>query len=354
MYYGLHYTKSEFWEGICFVHFLPLSFLLGPSLFYYVKHTVSEDKSFGVLDGLHLLPAVFVGIACLPFTTLPLDVKTRMAHEIVNITEDYNLPFRWVSFEQLLYGRSIHVLMYAGLSLGYFFWNKRQLVEKYGIIPTNHRVIQRWFFTLVAFQVIIACTSLGHMITLYTRPFSIFGLSFVEIFSEEHFFRICGGGFFIQNFFLFLYPNILYGNISYTEDLAQMTTLKKLKSSLTKQVKSNGFEEDLEALIHPYLAENPFIKSNFTLSQMSFDLKVPERFLSNYFNQELNKTFGEWKNDLRIRYACQLIEEGSAKKLTLEAISTEAGFVSRSKFIDAFKARMGLTPSAYIKKMQGT
>ena len=111
MYYGLHYTKSEFWEGICFVHFLPLSFLLGPSLFYYVKHTVSEDKSFGVLDGLHLLPAVFVGIACLPFTTLPLDVKTRMAHEIVNITEDYNLPFRWVSFEQLLYGRLIHVLM---------------------------------------------------------------------------------------------------------------------------------------------------------------------------------------------------------------------------------------------------
>ena len=60
------------------------------------------------------------------------------------------------------------------------------------------------------------------------------------------------------------------------------------------------------------------------------------------------------ENDLRIRYACQLIEEGSAKKLTLEAISTEAGFVSRSKFIDAFKARMGLTPSAYIKKMQGT
>jgi len=205
VYYGLHYSKSEFWEGICFVHFLPLSFLLGPSLFYYVKHTVSEDKSFGILDGLHLLPAVFVGIACLPFTTLPLDVKTRMAHEIVNITEDYNLPFQWVSFEQLLYGRSIHVLMYAGLSLGYFFWNKRQLVEKFGTTPTNHRVIQRWFFTLVAFQVIIACTSLGHMVTLYARPFSIFGLSFVEIFSEEHF-----SGSVVEVF----YPKFLFVPIS--------------------------------------------------------------------------------------------------------------------------------------------
>ena len=83
---------------------------------------------------------------------------------------------------------------------------------------------------------------------------------------------------------------------------------------------------------------------------MSFDLKIPERVLSNYFNKELNKTFGEWKNDLRIDYASRLIHEGNAKKLTIEAISTLSGFVSRSKFIDAFKARKGVTPSIYIKE----
>jgi AraC-like DNA-binding protein len=86
---------------------------------------------------------------------------------------------------------------------------------------------------------------------------------------------------------------------------------------------------------------------------MSFDLKIPERFLSNYFNKEMKKTFGEWKNDLRIEYACQLIEEGNAKKITIEAISTDAGFVSRSKFIDAFKARKNVTPSVYIKEKAG-
>ncbi|MHA8065302.1 helix-turn-helix domain-containing protein [Aquirufa sp. ROCK2-A2] len=350
VYFGLHYSKLEFWEGICFVHFLPLSFLLGPLLFLYIKHTVSSKKNFQIIDSIHLLPALFVAIACLPFTTLPLDVKTKMAHEIVNITEDYRLNFYWVTFEQLLYARSLHVIIYAIISLIYFFVNKRILLNQFGILPNNHVIIQRWFFTLIFLQVLIASTSLGHMITLYFEPFPILGISSIELFSEEHFFRICGGGFFIQNFFLFLFPKILYGNISYTLTNDEETTFQKIKSSFAKQIKNNFESEKLGPIIDAYLIDEPFIKKEFTLSQMSFDLKIPERALSNYFNKELNKTFGEWKNDLRINYACQLIDKGAAKKITIEAISSEVGFVSRSKFIDAFKSRKGVTPSAYIKE----
>ncbi|MBP6054896.1 MAG: helix-turn-helix transcriptional regulator [Cytophagaceae bacterium] len=349
VYFGLHYSKMEFWEGICFVHFLPLSFLLGPTLFYYVKHTVSENKSFSWTDALHLIPAIFVGFATLPFTRLPLEVKTEIAHQIVNFTEDYSLNFNWVTFEQLLYGRSIHVILYAILSIGYFFWNKHMLLQKYGSIPTNHPIIQRWFFTLITLQVVIASTSLGHMITLYFKPVYFLGISSQSIFSEEHFFRICGGGFFIQNFFLFLFPNILYGNISYSLDLDSASTYQKIKSSFAKQVKALENTSEFEMQLIEYLKDAPFIKKDFTLSQMSFDLKVPERNLSAYFNNDLNKTFGEWKNDKRIEYVVQLIEAGHAKVYTIEAMSAAAGFQSRSKFIDAFKSRQGVTPSAFIK-----
>jgi AraC-like DNA-binding protein len=107
--------------------------------------------------------------------------------------------------------------------------------------------------------------------------------------------------------------------------------------------------ENLDITLNPYLATLPFVKKGFSLSQMSFDLKISERILSNYFNKELSKTFGEWKNDQRISYVCQILDEGKAKDITIEAISINAGFVSRSKFIDAFKERKGVTPSAYIK-----
>lgn len=350
VYFGLHYSKVEFWEGVCFVHFLPLSFLLGPLLFFYVKYSVSEHKEFRRVDAVHLLPAAFIVIACWPFTSLPFDVKTKMAHEIVNITEDYRLNFNWITFEEILYGRSIHLIIYACSSMIYFFWNKQILIKKYGVIPSNHYIIKRWFFTLAILQVLIASMSLGHMITLFTKPFLFLGISSIELFSEKHFFRICGGGFFIQNFFLFLFPKILYGNISYSEGIEEETNFRKIKLSIPKPYKSTLKEEDFNVTIELYLAEFPFVKKDFTLSQMSFDLKIPERFLSTYFNKELKKTFGEWKNDLRIEYASQLIHEGNAKKLTIEAISTLSRFVSRSKFIDAFKARKGVTPSIYIKE----
>jgi AraC-like DNA-binding protein len=347
VYFGLHYSKIEFWEGICFVHFLPLSFMLGPSLFFYVKNTVSEDKKLYLSDLLHLLPAVITFFATLPFTTLPLATKTAIAHEIVNITEDYNLNFQWVTFEQILEGRSVHLMLYCLASIIYFLWNKRQLMKKYGELPSNHRLIQKWIFSLIFLQLVIAGNSLGHMLTIYAHNYAILGIPSNVIFSETRFFGICGGGFFVQNFILFLFPKILYGNVSYEVEFAQSTIFQEIKSNLAKKTSTyRNFDQDLQN----YLTRNPFVQKDFSLSQMSFDLKIPERFLSNYFNKELTKTFGEWKNDMRIEFACQLIEEGNAKRITIEAISSDAGFVSRSKFNDAFKARKGVTPSAYIKE----
>ena len=279
--------------------------MLGPSLFFYVKNTVSEDKKLYLSDLLHLLPAVFTFFATLPFTTLPLATKTAIAHEIVNITEDYNLNFQWVTFEQILEGRSVHLMLYCLASIIYFLWNKRQLMKKYGELPSNHRLIQKWIFSLIFLQLVIAGNSLGHMLTIYAR------------------------------------------NVSYEVEFAQSTIFQEIKSNLAKKTSTyRNFDQDLQN----YLTRNPFVQKDFSLSQMSFDLKIPERFLSNYFNKELAKTFGEWKNDMRIEFACQLIDEGNAKRITIEAISSDAGFVSRSKFNDAFKARKGVTPSAYIKE----
>lgn len=106
-------------------------------------------------------------------------------------------------------------------------------------------------------------------------------------------------------------------------------------------------------MIENYLKTNPYTQKEFSLSQMSFDLKIPERTLSNYFNRELEITFSEWRKHLRIDHVCELIEAGESKNLTIEAIASNAGFASRSKFIDAFKERKGVTPSAFIKSIAG-
>ena len=348
VYFGLHFSNNQFWEAIFFVHFLPLSYIIGPLLFVYVRTTISDNKQFKKTDWLHFIPAFLILIATLPYTSLPFHKKFEIAHQIVKITENYSLNFYFVSFEFILYSRSIHLIIYAIFSFFYFRYSTKKIINTYGIVPTNHLIINRWINILIIIQVLIAGNSLGHMTTLYHK-FSILGIKSTDLFSELYFFRICGGAFVIQNFILFLFPKILYGNISYQVLKENEGIIEEIKSSIAKKVTPSANFENLDITLNPYLATLPFVKKGFSLSQMSFDLKISERILSNYFNKELSKTFGEWKNDQRISYVCQILDEGKAKDITIEAISINAGFVSRSKFIDAFKERKGVTPSAYIK-----
>ena len=348
VYFGLHFSNNQFWEAIFFVHFLPLSYIIGPLLFIYVRTTISDSKRFTKIDWLHFIPAILILIATSPYTSLPFDKKFEIAHQIVKVTEDYSLNFYFVSFEFILYSRSIHLILYAIFSLFYFRYSTKKIIKKYGAVPTNHLTINRWINILIIIQILIAGNSLGHMTTLYHK-FSILGIKSTDLFSELYFFRICGGAFVIQNFILFLFPKILYGNISYQVLKKNEGIIEEIKSSIAKKVMPSVNFDNVDITLNPYLATLPFIKKGFSLSQMSFDLKISERVLSNYFNKELSKTFGEWKNDQRINYVCKNIDEGKAKDITIEAISINAGFVSRSKFIDAFKERKGVTPSAYIK-----
>lgn len=352
VYYGLHFTKDLFWEGVSFVHWLPLSYLLGPLLFFYVKTTLSDNNKLEKWDWLHLIPAAFIIINCLPFTTLPFDQKANIAHEIVNVTENYALDFNFVSFEFILYSRSIHLLSYAVFSIGFFYARSKKMIQENNSRYSNHSVISRWIYLLCLMQIIIAVNSIGHMSTLYGVQFSIFGIPSTTIFTEKYYFEICGGGFFLQNLFLFLFPKILYGNVSYTIEEGKNNIIEDLKSNLPKKQKETATIQDIELIIKAYLSDLPFIQKEFSLSQMSFDLKIPERFLSNYFNKELEITFSDWRKNLRIDHVCRLIEVGEAKNLTIEAIATNAGFASRSKFIDAFKERKGVTPSAFIKSIK--
>ena len=351
VYYGLHFTKDLFWEGVCFVNWLPLSYLLGPFLFYYVKSTLSENNKLEKWDWLHLLPAVFIIFNCLPFTTLPFDQKASIAHEIVNITENYTLDFNFVSFEFILLSRSAHLLVYSVFSIIYFFRHAHKVYKTHGTRSSNHSILTKWMLLLCSIQIVIAINSIGHMSTLYDIKFSIFGIPSYEIFTEKYYFGICGAGFFLQNIFLFLFPKILYGNVSYTIEKGKDSIIDDIKSNLPKKIKDASVTEDIEKIIEKYLSSIPYTSRDFSLSQMSFDLKIPERFLSNYFNKELQITFSEWRKNLRIDHVCRMIEQGESKNLTIEAIATNAGFASRSKFIDAFKERKGVTPSAFIKSI---
>ena len=131
--------------------------------------------------------------------------------------------------------------------------------------------------------------------------------------------------------------------------------VEMLTEAVKKEAKSFEISEDklnlLKSKIDAYLLTLPYINLNFTLSVMSADTDIPAHHLSYYLNEHLQINFNTWKNELRINHVINLIESGSYESLTLDALSKQSGFGSRSSFINAFKIKTGQTPSEYLQNL---
>lgn len=60
--------------------------------------------------------------------------------------------------------------------------------------------------------------------------------------------------------------------------------------------------------------------------------------------REINKTYKEYMNGLRVNKACALLEETD---LTIQYIAIEAGCYEVDSFYRVFKQVMGMTPDEY-------
>lgn len=340
VYFGLHFTKTPFWEGVFFINFMPLSFVIGPLLFFYVKYAIAENKNIKPKDYLHLVPAVLVILYSLPYTSLPFSKKVEIAHHIQAVTQDYDFTISFFSLKQLLFIRPLHLFIYCILSLIYFKQATQKRLTNFGSLPSNHSIIQKWIYSLIGLQLFISAYCL-------LDSYADFILNeYQGIINQKNYFRFLGTAFFFQNIVLFLFPKILFDTISYPDP-----SLAKNRAAQLKKNNSQEINQNITLQLETYLGNTPFLVPGFSLSKMALDLQLSERVLSNYFNSELAVSFSEWKNNQRIDYACKLIDEGKANKLTVEGISLNVGFSSRSKFIDAFKERKGVVPSTYIKQL---
>ena len=81
------------------------------------------------------------------------------------------------------------------------------------------------------------------------------------------------------------------------------------------------------------------------------DTNIPYHQLTNYFNNYLGINFNDWKNNARIEFALDLLNNGRAKSLTLESIGYSCGFLSRSNFVNSFRKKVGMTPSEYVRNL---
>lgn len=87
----------------------------------------------------------------------------------------------------------------------------------------------------------------------------------------------------------------------------------------------------------------------YSLQTMASTLGVTARNVSRAINTLHGCNFHQFLNEYRIRRACQMMKDPANDGFTIESISENVGFKSRTSFATLFKKVMGLTPTDYWK-----
>jgi len=96
--------------------------------------------------------------------------------------------------------------------------------------------------------------------------------------------------------------------------------------------------------IYHYLLDN--FKNDIPLDVMAEMANLSVEAFCRYFKQHTRKTLSEFVNDLRIGYACRLLQQ---KEFSVLQVCFESGFNNISYFNRRFKRQIGVSPLAYRK-----
>ncbi|HLO74184.1 MAG TPA: helix-turn-helix domain-containing protein [Flavobacterium sp.] len=122
-----------------------------------------------------------------------------------------------------------------------------------------------------------------------------------------------------------------------------------------KQIIDNELIEKLAFGLKKLEQKEAFLDPNFKLAFVAKKLNTNTAYLSQYFNQVIQKTFSEYTQELRIQYVLQkLVDAPYFRKYTLQAIAEEVGYKDANTFVRVFKKQTGLTPNYYIEKLENT
>lgn len=127
-------------------------------------------------------------------------------------------------------------------------------------------------------------------------------------------------------------------------ELLQATerTLNKEIEENTKTISNKQLRERLDNALEK---NSLYLKRNITIKDVAKQIDCSIEQITDCLNNEYNKTFNQFINELRIKRACILMHENPGN--STEKIAFLVGFPSKVTFWRVFKVNKGFTPDQY-------
>lgn len=334
--------SSRFWLAVFYNNFAPFMFLIGPFLYCYVRNTLNDSHSQFKKDWFHFIPAIIALIGTMPYLFQPFEKKLQIADQIIENLDaikkiDVNLFYTMGESFAL---RTLAAFIYL-LYCIYLLWKSYPSKIKENSVPKRQFLVTfRWLVILLTSLLFIF---LSFIILAFKAANS---MSSKSIDDGSVLYIIAGFAYCVMSLSLILFPEILYGI-----PRKNTTNTAKKKKEINKIDPEKDPFFDLNTAILKHLHEDkPFLKPEFSVSDIALNLKAPQNHISYCITYLMETKFSKLKTELRIQHALELLKKGVNSTLTIEAIGKQSGFKTRSNFYAAFKEATGFTPTEYIEQ----
>ena len=344
-YHFAFYSDNNFILAIVFYNFSPLYFLGGPLLYFYVQGTLKDKIEWKPIHLLHLIPVFIFTVNAMPYLLTPFHHKLEIAQQIhQNVNNLKTLQYNW--FIPNIYGliaRPISVSVYIIASFIELYKVNKSTVQK----TRQLNIITRWLISLLTISLFFMIIyGFAGILANQNDIQTTFGIL-------QRINSLIGGLFLIIPLIIVMFPQILYGLP--VRDLSKAMPVTKEPYNTKKYIQSTvknqeSFKILSQKILEYFEAEKPYLKQNFTLTELAAALHCPQHHISYCFSDFLDTTFTKLRSTKRIEYAQNLLKEGTTKDFTIDQIAEMSGFSSRSTFFSTFKEITGMTPTEFMEQ----
>ena len=335
------FVKNPFMVSFLAPISIPFFYSAAPMLFLYVKNLYQlGGMRFRKIDYFHFFPMILVFLNFLPQLLLTSNEKAKFYQIVIQN------PFLLFEIKHLVFSLKLNLLIRPLYFLIYIIASLLVIIRsnKRSEFYQNKSTSTNFTFTLIALFSIQTLVILATAITInFYDSNNVVNSKLAEQIA------------FLQSilsvailFVIFLFPNMIYGVF---ENQRHQMNNKLINADFSGGLYIEKHYIETAQILEKYYLTKPYLQAGFNLTLVAKDTKIPYHQISLFYQIYLKKNFSEWKNFARIDYALELINNGQASKITIEAIANECGYVSRSNFNLEFMKVTGLKPSEYVKKV---
>ena len=295
------------------------SFLYGPLLYFYFKR-ISEKYKFKLVDVLHLGPTVLLLLVFMPIYLSSYDQKLHLLfNKGALLQNNLNITIILKSISLVIYGYLV-----------YRIYKKSLKIEQ----KQNGEIIKWKKYILI-------------LNSIYVISYLIYGAALInrttDVFRYPVIFILCVIVLYVA-YTAYVQPRVFSKKYLFAEEL-----LKYKKSGLTE-----NFSNDLKQQLLTLLNEDKIYKMNtINLDILSEKLGTTRHNISQVINEHFDINFFNLINKYRIQEAQRIFREDAHNNLNIIDVAYDVGFNNKVTFNKAFKEETDLTPTQYIKKING-